>query len=538
VGTFKDLWKIPMTARLQESKRRELVSQFPVLRGCPHESYLSLAKYLREIPERFYCRESFEKFWGFLSTEMQSNQIQLLTILDNRQHEIDRAFLILSTINREHWHEHPADTDEYNRIRFIDRTINPAYLTLIEGVYVHFVYLIAASSRLNRGKPLDKLDVFNCVEEIRLTTHSAFGHPYNNTVRNSVAHGGTTYRENETIYQDKKGNTHSLTHHEMIRLTDTLLDLCNACALALKLFYILNLNTGINVPRQLMMEELQSEAEAPWWHIEGFVLSETGSQSQLVIYATPNTRDYWKVLHSAFLSGALCEQFSPGFDRYFFSLRSGIAYPGWAGFDGNKLREAREKGSITYDDYRGVLEGNRLFFAPKMKVPQLLCRIETYLYIFQILWPITMAEARLRAGQSLVMPRSSAIHKNGWRSVLRGSVVIRFPENIDVQQVIRKSCRRIIRSVLKKARKEANLCNPAKFLPLGFARIGVYKTDHRCRELEGYGLGPELICTVQISRIKRIQAPDIYQSSIETKGKYRIAWNKAWLDSMKEGENC
>lgn len=527
-----------MTTRLHEGKRRELVSQFAALSGCPHESYLSLTKYLQEIPERFYSRDSFEEFWNFLSAEMKSNQVQLLTIVGNREHEIDRAFLILNTLNREYWHDHPADTDEFTLIRFIDRTINPAYLTLIEGVYVHFIYLVAASSRLNRGKSLDKLDVFNCVEEIRLTSHSGLGQPYNNTIRNSIAHGGTTYRQNEGIYQDKKGNTHSLTYHEMIRLIDALLDLCNACALALKLFFILNLNTGINVPHQLMMEELQSETDAPWWHIEGFVLSEMGLQSQLVIYATPNTRDYWKVLHSAFQSAALCEQFSPGFDRYFFSLRSGIAYPGWAAFDGNKLRETREKGSITYDDYRGVLEGKLLFFAPKIKLPHLIYRIETYLYIFQLLWPAIMAGAGFQSGQALVVPRSYTIHKNGWRSVLRGSVFIRFPENSVIQQVVRKSCRKIIRSVLRKARKEANLNNSAKFLPLGFARIGVYKTDHRWRELEGYGLGPELICTVQISRIKRIQAPDIYQSSVERRGKYRIAWNKAWLDSITEDDSC
>lgn len=527
-----------MTARLNEDKRRELVSQFTILCGCPHQSYLSLVKYLQEIPERFYCRESFEGFWSFLSAELRSNQAQLLTILNNRRHEIDRAFMILSTVNREHWHDNPADKGEYNRIRFIDRTINPAYLTLTEGVYVHLIYLIAASSRLNRGKPLDKLDVFNCVEEIRQTTYSGLAHPYNNTVRNGIAHGGTTYRENESIYQDKKGNTYSLTHYEMIRLTDALLDLCNACALALKLFYVLNLNSGMSVPRQLMMEELQSETDAPWWHIEGYVLSEAGPQSQLVIYAKPNTRDYRKVLHSAFLSGALCEQFSPGFDRYFFSLRSGIAYPGWAAFDGNKLREAREKGSITYEDYRGALERNLLFFAPKVKVPQLLCRIETYLYSFQLLWPTIMAEVRLRAGRPLITVRTSTIHKNGWRSVLRGSVIIKIPENSNIRQVIRKSCRKIIKSVLKEARKEADLSNPVKFIPLGYARIGVYKTDHRWRELEGYGLGPELICTVQISRIRRIQAPDIYQSSIETIGKYRIAWNKAWLESVKEGQNC
>ena len=203
---------------------------------------------------------------------------------------------------------------------------------------------------------------------------------------------------------------------------------------------------------------------------------------------------------------------------------------GTEGTPGNMTHGSRPCGSTRQWDV--------LFFAPKIRLPRLLCRIGTYMTIFALHWPAIMAEARVRAGRASVLPRDAAIHKNGWRSVLSGSVVLQFPEKSDIQQIVRRSCRRIIRNALKKARKEASLSNPAKFLPLGYARIGVYKTDFRKRRLNGYGLGPELVCTIQIRKIRRIQAPDIYQSTIETQGRYRIAWNRAWLDSRTEGDNC
>jgi len=57
------------------------------------------------------------------------------------------------------------------------------------------------------------------------------------------------------------------------------------------------------------------------------------------------------------------------------------------------------------------------------------------------------------------------------------------------------------------------------------------------RKLESYGLGPDLIGTVQIQKIKRIKAPDIIGSSIEQIGKFRFAWNKAWRE-LKQNNTC
>jgi hypothetical protein len=322
----------------------------------------------------------------------------------------------------------------------------------------------------------------------------------------------------------------------IIDLIDDLIDTCNAFALAMKLFYILNLNSNIKIPRQLMIEELQAETDAPWWRIEGCLVSTLPTRSQLIIYARPNTRDYIKIQYATFLSGVLCEQFAPGFDRYFFSLYSLLALPGWAAFNGKKLQQVREKGPKSIEDYKGVLENDLMFFIPKIKLPRFLYKLETYLQIFRLYWPIAIAELRRKLHIPPIIVRHVTIHRNGYRSILNGAVVLQCSNDAEVQDIIRRSCRRIIKKALRTARKEAKFSNSGKFLPLRYTRLSIFRKDFRQRKLSNYGLGPELICTIQISKIARINVPDIFGSTIETKGKYRIAWNKAWIDSLTKIE--
>ncbi len=48
---------------------------------------------------------------------------------------------------------------------------------------------------------------------------------------------------------------------------------------------------------------------------------------------------------------------------------------------------------------------------------------------------------------------------------------------------------------------------------------------------QAFGLGPELICTIQLQHIRRIKALDIIGSTIEVSGDWRIAWNRAWIEA-------
>ena len=518
-----------MTAEVNERVRRRVLHAFHVLSSCGHDSYLALAKYLDGTPERFYSREALRAYTEIMEKEFAGNPARLIDVLNESSDDIDRAMLTLNEIGREDWHDTAIEREEYAFMRLCNRSLHPAYLKLAEGVLHKFINPIATCLRLERGKSTNdlwKLSV--CIKEMTRAGCSSLVAHCDSTVRNSVAHGRITYRQREVVYFDKNGKSRTLSDIAVIEMVDGLVDTCHGCALALKLFYRQHLGGKIQVPQQVMLEELQADTETPWWHIEGCLVSELAGKSQLVVYARPMSRDHSKVLYMCIYSGVLAEHFAPGFDRYMMSLRSPIAWPGWAGIDGKKLRDIRKRGGPrSMEEYKGVLEDGLVFYKPNVALPKFLRKPETLLMSFRLHMPLVIDEIRRNIDKIAITPRQAEIHRNAWGAVVKGSVVVSIADEDDPQQAVKKARRRIIKAARRFARKNAKWSNVAKYLPIGYARIGVFQTDRRHRQL--YGLDPDLICTVQIQFISRIKAPDISGSTIETVWPYRIAWNKAWL---------
>lgn len=203
--------------------------------------------------------------------------------------------------------------------------------------------------------------------------------------------------------------------------------------------------------------------------------------------------------------------------------------PGWAAFDGRKLLEIREKGSKMLADYQGALENNLVFYSPKPRLPRFLGILDTFIHSFRIHWPLMLSDIRSKFGWPDVRVRLSKIHRSGWGCVLNGAVVISATRESYGQDVIRANCGRIIRAVLSDARKNVSLTDTTRYLPLRYARISIFRQNYRKRRLRSFGLGADLVATVQVKRVTRIRALDIYGSQIETRGRYRIAWNGNWL---------
>lgn len=529
---IRKLWRIPLTGEINERVRKQILHAFPILSSCGHDGYLALAKYLCGTPERFYSREALRAYTDILEKEFAKNKARLINILNESLDDIDRAMFTLNEISQEHWHDTAIEREEYAFMRLCDRSLHPAYLKLAEGVLHRFINPIATCLRLERGKSTNDLwKLSACIDELRQVACSSLVTHCNCIVRNSIAHGRITYKQKEVVYFDKNGKIQTLSDTALIEMVDGLVDTCHGCALALKLFYRQHLGSNIHTPRQIMLEELQMDTETPWWHIEGCLVSELAGKPQLVIYARPMSRDYFKVQYMCIYSGILAEYFAPGFDRYMVSLRSSIAWPGWAALDGKKLRDIRKRGGPqSMEDYKDVLENNLVFYKPNVALPKFLCKLETLLMSFHLHMPLVIDEIRKNLDQIAVTPRKAEIHRNAWGAVVNGSVVVSIAGEDDPQLAVKKVRRRIIKVARRLACKNAKWSNVAKYLPTGYARIGVFQTDRRHRQM--YGLEPDLICTVQIQFISRIKAPDIAGSTIETIWPYRIAWNKAWLNGL------
>jgi hypothetical protein len=353
-------------------------------------------------------------------------------------------------------------------------------------------------------------------------------------VRNAIAHGGVTYLQSEIRYRDRQGREETLNNRDIVRTIDDLLDTCNGCAAALKTFLITVRAVGYRIPREFLVEELREETRAPWWSVEGCVESEAMGRSQLLVYTRAKSRDYDKVRFSAIQTGLLAESLVPGYDRYFFSLRSRSGWPGWVGFDGNRLRAARESNPSDIAEYAdlGVVENNLIFYVPGRPLSKLGRKVDTYRHALATVLPQAREDFRRRLEIPRMVCRRAQIHRNGWGAVLDGSIVIDDWEDSKGQEIVRRFRRRIIRT----ARKEAALAKGSfpllRRFPLAFAQVAVYRKDYRARRLKSFGLGGDLVCTVRFQRMSRIRSPDILGSTVESAGRWRIAWNEAWLKSL------
>ena len=482
-------------------------------------------------PEKFYNKKAYKVYLRWLQKRDGINSGALKKYFSQFETEINHALLFLRQINSEAWHDKPiTDGNEYDYIHAIDTHVHPAYLRLTEAILIPLIRPIAYFYRTDQQKGTDGLNVWSVVQELKSKPEEFLILSYQHIIRNGIAHGGITFLQKKICYRDNKGDQETYEARCVVRLFDDLLDTCNGIAMALKMFFLISHDRGYISPRQFLVEELQEETRAPWWTIDGCVDSEITGKPQLIIHAQLNSRRYAVVQWSTIQSGILAEFFAPGYSRYFFSLRSRNAWPGWAAFNGEKLRSLREAGSNDLSQYRGIIEDNLVFYVPRSSVPTGLGKLDTLVKSFCLHMPIAMQQIRENLGIPRIICRNTTVHRNSWGAVIKADVVIEELDDKIAVDVIHRHRRRILRAVKRHARKNNSLSGAA-YLPLGYAEVKVFRRDYRCRRLSGFGLGEDLVCTVRFQRIRRIKSPNIIGSTVQVTGKWCIAWNKAWLEA-------
>jgi hypothetical protein len=520
--TVQELFKPYLTYTKHQRQRKIVREKFKDY--LPEDkSFLSLFRYINKSPEKYYSENSFKIYFQFLDDEFKKHRDNFKILLSNNNYKINNSIRNLNLICNETWHEEIGNIDNYDEMLSFDLKINHAYLKLLESVLYPLIYLIAYQSRVKRGKSTEKLDIYNCVEELRNTIYESFTITYDNTIRNGIAHGGITYNKDEISFIDKEKRV-EITYRDFLRKVDDLIDNCNAIILAINIFYIKDIDSGIIIPKELMIEELKAETNSPWWNIEGSLDSTIiNGESQLMIFARPNTTDINKIRYTTVMTGILAEYYAPGYKRYFISLKSPVCLPGWAAFDGDLIKEKRLKNADTFEEYKGIIIENLIFFVPTYKLPRYLYKLNILFHSFKIHFSLALKDLRKELNKLDIIIKNASIHRNGWRLVLNSSVIINNDKSgIDLK--IKAEVRRIIKLSLKKAKKQ-NKKLLLNLLPLGYARISLFEKDYRKRRIASFGLNKELIGTIQMKKIKRIKVPDIFNSTIDVKGKYRFAWN-------------
>lgn len=190
---------------INDYRRTKIIKKIPELALCSYESFLSIDKYLNHLPEKYFDKKVYCDMFSWLNTCYSMNSVKLKEYFEVEANNLSKAFECLTQINNTQLHDDFINgIDDLDILRNIDSNIHPTYLRTVESIFTQLIKPIAFFSRIDRNKPLEGLDLYNSLEEIKLTSLAYIVKIYNHTLRNAIAHGGITFRNSEIEYTDKK----------------------------------------------------------------------------------------------------------------------------------------------------------------------------------------------------------------------------------------------------------------------------------------------------------------------------------------------
>lgn len=527
-----NLFENPITKALHKNWYEKINERFPELKFSD-SNILSFVDYIKNSPQKLYSVKAYQFYLDLLNDLKDSNSELLKQFITENQNTINRAVTSLDEINIKPIHDIFLPEGDLQLYQFINKEIHYNYLRLLEGAYFVYISLIAKHSRIKRGKKIEGLDLFNCVQEIEMST-TFITKAYNNTIRNGIAHGGVIFQDKNLIYTDKKDNSKKLSKREIVKKFDYLVDICNGLSLAFQAFIFTNLEffdeNSISIPQSILLRELKFQSNGPAWEVIATSNSITlDNKSQLVIYIENLFRDYNKVQFNSFRTAYLAAKFTNNYDRIFLHLDSkysSFGRSGWAAFDGKKMKKNILNNS-PLELYTGIMENDGVMFFPKIKLPRVFYKLGSFMMSMKIILPLTLKEYLENISPNPFLIRETRIHsKRKFAVVQDSSVVIKENFDFELETLIRSNFKKIIKRVKKHSRQECNRFSILRYLPIKYIRVFVYHKDKRIRALRNSGLASELICTIEVNTTKKIKTIDINGGTPEQHGKYRIVWNQ------------
>jgi hypothetical protein len=525
----------PATEALHKFWEQQIQKEFANIDFSHCSDYLCLIHYIEKSPQKFYSRKAFNLYLDFLLSMKAKKPKLLVEILKEAETLFSIANKILADINLKPIHDIHMPTDNNDLINFIDKEIHYNLLKVYETPLYQFAHLIAKYSWISNGKKTDGLDLYNSVEELKKLGFDFLNDVYLHDVRNGIAHGKIVFSDYKIAYFDKKGNVAKVAPRDIIKAFDGILDITNGFCLAFKLFCFTNVDFferhKLRIPQSILLEELQAKANGPGWQITNCLESQASNKRQLMIYAKNDNWDFAKVNWYCFATAYWAEMLITSYERIFFSLHSTSSKyaSGWAAYNAVKLKELREKKEMRFEAYKGVLEGDLLFFVPKFRFPRVIYKLGTIKSVYSVLLPLLTRQFIDELFPNPYFARDAKMHSKGTFNVVQDpSVILKRDFQTDIQNLIRKDKAKIVGVAIKFARK-ANRSLLLSVLSVKNIRVFIYESDMRVRQLRNSGLIPELIATIEVNTTKHIRTIDINGGVPEQHGKYRIVWNKKWL---------
>lgn len=532
----------PATKQQHDDWQNRIKAEFPDTDFSFSSDYLCLINYLDKAPQRFYSREAFKQYLTFLENVKLRDPKLLADILIDTEPLLSISNRILTEVNDKPIHDTLLPKEHNDLINFIDKEIHYNLLKVYETPFFHLSKIIAKYHWIKEKKGTDGLDLYNSVKQLKKVGFGFVDRFYLHDVRNGIAHGKVIFTDMDITYIDKKGGIVKIPTRNIIDTLDGILDITNGFCLAFKVFSLTNSDFfetyGIQIPQSILLEELQAKANGPAWTITNCLESiAMHDKKQLMIYVKNDNWDYSKVHWYSFTTAMWAEALTKSYDRIFFSLHSKhnqLSPTGWAAYDATKFKQLREANEKSFEAFKGVLEGDLLFFIPKFKFPKFIYKLGTYRSILKITFPLAWRKYLDTYFPNPFIVRETQIHSKKYFSVVQDpSVIIKPNFQADIEDLIRINRKRIVKLAIKYSRSQCSRFSLTRYLPVKYIRVFIYDTDKRVRNLRNSGLIADLVATIEVNTTKRIQTIDIIGGTPEQIGKYRIVWNKWWQDKKQ-----
>lgn len=524
----------PFNKGIHPVNAKRIASAFPQLAPVIAADHLALVAFLDTAPQRFYSRKAFTAYFDFLSSAYRQQPRTVLAALSENADAVDLSHRVLAEVDQMPLHDTYVPEDALARIKWIDEEINQLLLRLWEASLHGFLLVHEQVRRRTAKVSLENMDIYNVVQGTERTPLVIAKQVYDHNMRNGIGHGKVRFNEDSLSYTDKKGSKVKRTVKEVARTFDDLVDVLHGFTLAHQLFWAINKDelskAGLQLPRSVLFEELKARVNMPGWNILACLESERRSpKRQLEIHLRNKHWDFNKVQYWGFYTAYWAERLTGSFESVFLHFRSSSSNAiSWAGYNAERMRELRAAGTSDIAAYKGVLEGDLMFFIPKVNLPKWLLKVGTLYMAFRGQFSAWKAQRRADRIVPFVV-RHCAIHAKWGYSILPDPVVIvNPPSGIDAQDFVRQHHRAIIRSTIRACRRSLPWHSIARYLPVRYARIMVHATDKRRRQLKQSGLSPELLGTVGFNTSKRIPNIEIATGTLEQQGRYRLLWNSRW----------
>ncbi|CAM4404601.1 hypothetical protein [Flavobacterium terrigena] len=507
--TFKDL----------DKKKKSILERFPDLIKCDHDNFYSLSEYIYDSPSKFYNRDIHQVMDSFLEDIFTSKKdiTDFFKILNESSYEFNHAIKTLNTINKKDIHTELLPNNDAELMYFFSDKIIYEYLKLNDVVLLGILKPIAFYLRVKNNKGTEKLDIYNCIETLKtVKDFNNLTKNYNNTLRNSIAHGGVTFESSRIKFKDKK-ETQEYYSWDFINKFDDLVDISNAIVLAYKkiLFQYLDVLNGYNIsiPSSIMEIELRFKTSHYGWeiiHSYDNTISK-GNQYNILIKTTLNSRKFMNF--SAAYTAITLEKLLPKkYNNVFFQIKTKYKMPCWQSVDLEKLREfyKGEKVNIT--------EGT-MFFDEKI-----LGEKRDYLRINK-----SFIFGNLKNENKTINLRYIKHHsKSNYNVIEKAGIYLDYESTNKekIEEFIRNNTKKIISYVKKEKRKKHSSNLKQIILSDKYLQIYIYNKDYRKRTFYNKQKDENFIGMLHVNLTNKISNIVPMFGTKENNKNCLIIWNK------------